>query len=122
MIPFSKKLLILDYAIAAILLVIFIGCVVTDGVFMMITTNSILASGADIYTSLSSPFDLTNIAIVIGTWCAQLGISSAAYYLVIKSEHKIQLPMRLINELPDDIKERLDLTEVINTVLTSSDN
>jgi hypothetical protein len=92
-----------------------------DGVFMIDTTKELVTSGMDIY-SITSPFDLSTFGVVLGTWCAQLGVSSAAYYMLVKSEHKIQLPMQLLNELPDDIKERIDLTEVINTVLTSTDN
>ena len=42
--------------------------------------------------------------------------------MLIKSEHKIELPMRLINDLPDEIKEEIDLTQIITTVLSTTDN
>ena len=42
--------------------------------------------------------------------------------MLIKSEHKIQLPMQMINELPDDVKEQVDMNELITTVLTTTDN
>lgn len=78
-------------------------------------------SGIDI-SSIAQPFDLGTLSIVIGTWVAQLGISSGAYYMLAKSEHKIELPMRLINELPDDIKDKVEMTELITTVLNTTDN
>ena len=49
-------------------------------------------------------------------------MTSGAYYMLCKSDHKIQLPIRLLNDLPNDIKDKVDCTEIINTVLTTTDN
>ena len=53
---------------------------------------------------------------------AQLGVSSGAYYMMSKSDHKIQLPMAMLNTMPDEIKEQLDITAVITTLLSTTDN
>ena len=39
-----------------------------------------------------------------------------------KSDHKIQLPMAMLNTMPDEIKSQLDLNQVITTVLSTTDN
>lgn len=119
--PFSKKLLILDYAIAVILLVCLFVCLIANGVYSYNMSQELIISGIDV-SSIAQPFDLGTLSIVIGTWVAQLGISSGAYYMLAKSEHKIELPMRLINELPDDIKDKVNMTELITTVLNTTDN
>lgn len=118
---FSKKLLALDYIITAILLITFFICIVTNGIYTIQVTAQLISNGLDAY-SITMPFDLDVIGIIIATWATQLGVSSAAYYMLIKSEHKIELPIRLLDDLPDDIKEQIDLTQVITTVLTSTDN
>lgn len=100
---FSKRLLRLDYIITILMLISFFVCVLINGIYGI-------------------NFDINTFGIIICSWIAQLGVSSAAYYMLIKSEHKIELPMRLINELPEDIQDKVDLTQIITTVLTSTDN
>ena len=120
---FSKKLLILDYIIAGILIGVFFICLVANGVYTMNISNELLASGIDISSiTITSPFNLDIFGVLLGTWVIQLGISSGAYYLMCKSDHKIQLPMQLVNEIPENIREQVDLTQIITTVLTSTDN
>lgn len=119
--PFSKKLLILDYVIAAILFICLFVCLIANGLYSYNISQEMIMLGMDT-SSISPPFDLNILGIVIGTWCAQLAVSSGAYYILAKSEHKIELPMRLINELPDDIKEKVEMTDLITTVLNTTDN
>ena len=120
---FSKKLLILDYIIAGILIGVFFICLVANGVYTMNISNELLASGIDISSiTITPPFNLDIFGVLLGTWVIQLGVSSGAYYLMCKSDHKIQLPMQLVNEIPENIREQVDLTQIITTVLTSTDN
>ena len=120
---FSKKLLILDYIIAGILIGVFFICLVANGVYTMNISNELLASGIDISSiTITSPFNLDIFGVLLGTWVIQLGVSSGAYYFMCKSDHKIQLPMQLVNEIPENIREQVDLTQIITTVLTSTDN
>ena len=62
--------------------------------------------------------DTANLAIVIGAWIAQLGISSGAYYWKAKAENLVKLPLYMLNELPEDMKDRVDPTRVIESVIT----
>lgn len=121
--PFSKKLLIIDYVIAVVLIMGYIVCVVLNGLYEMQYISNILVNGYDSgYLTTVQLFNLDGFGVLLGIWIAQLGISSGAYYMLIKSEHKIQLPMQMINELPDDVKEQVDMNELITTVLTTTDN
>ena len=85
--------------------------------------NNLIQLGADIsIITISPPFNLDMFGVLLSTWVIQLGLSSGAYYIMCKSDHKIQLPMTLINEMPDNIKEQVDMTTIITTVLTCTDN
>ena len=121
--PFSKKLLIIDYVIAVVLIIGYIVCVALNGIYEMNYVSNILVSGYDsAYLTTIQLFNLDGFGVLLGIWIAQLGISSGAYYMLIKSEHKIQLPMQMINELPDDVKEQVNMNDLITTVLTTTDN
>lgn len=120
---FSKKLLIADYVVAVILVAVFFICTYINGVYVMETMNKLIEMGVDVsMATVTPPFDLNIFGIFLSTWIVQLGVSSGAYYVLIKSEHKMELPIQLLNELPQDIKERVDVTQVITSVLSSTDN
>lgn len=122
-IGFSKKLLIADYVIAVILVVVFFICVYINGIYAIKTTNNLIETGIDVsMISISPPFNLDIFSIFLSTWVVQLGVSSGAYYVLVKSEHKVQLPMQLVNDLPQDIKDRVDMNQIIITVLNCTDN
>ena len=118
---FSKRLLIYDYFIALILLAVFFLGLGINGVYTMIMTNRLIEMGMDI-SSIVSPIDLTVISTILGIWAGQLAVSSGAYYIMSKSDHKIQLPIKFINELPKDVKDSVDMTQVITSVLSYTDN
>lgn len=94
---FSKKLLVTDYAILAVLLLMqFIPYI-----------------------------DKTNLTIVTVAWVAQIAISSGCYYWKAKSENLIKLAIQLLKDLPDDMKEKADPNSIITSVLgigTSNNN
>lgn len=118
---FSKKLLIADYIIALIMIAIFLICSILNGLYVKNATLDFLEIGVE--ASLSTlPFDLGSFGVLLSVWITQLGVSSAAYYVMARSEHRIELPMRLINDLPQEIKDNVDMTQIITTVLTSADN
>lgn len=120
---FSKKLLIADYVIAAVLIVAFFICTYINGSYTMDVFNRLIESGVDVsMVSISPPFNLDIFGILLGIWIAQLGLSSGAYYVLIKSEHKMELPIQLLNDLPEDIKEKVDATQIITSVLSCTDN
>ena len=120
---FSKKLLIADYIIAVVMIAVFFICVALNGIYVSNTTKELIKMGTDIsMLSITLPFNLDIFGVFLSTWIVQLGVSSGAYYMMAKSEHKIELPMQLINELPQDIKEQIDMNELISTVLSCTDN
>lgn len=120
---FSKKLLIADYVIAVVLVAVFFICTYINGVYTMETMNTLIEMGLDVSTVvIAPPFNLDIFGIFLSTWIIQLGVSSGAYYMMAKSEHKIELPMALVNDLPQDIKDQVDMTEIITTVLSSTNN
>lgn len=120
---FSKKLLFADYIIAIALILGFFICVALNGVYAKELYNSMINSGIDIsYSSIPQLFNLDGFGILLGSWVIQLGVSSGAYYMMSKSDHKVQLPMAMLNTMPNDIKEKIDLTQIITTVLSTSDN
>lgn len=120
---FSKKLLFADYIIAIALIIGYFICVHLNGSYAQSVISTLLSRGVDI-SNMSVPqiFNLDGFGILLGSWILQLGVSSGAYYMMCRSDHRIQLPCRLLNELPDDIKKDLDMTQVVTTVLSVSDN
>lgn len=120
---FSKKLLIADYIITVILVAAFFICIYVNASYVKETMNKLIEIGADISSVVISPlFDLDIFGVILGIWIAQLGVSSGAYYVLIKSERKIELPIKLLNELPEDVKEQVDVTEIITSVLSNTNN
>lgn len=88
-VEFSKKLLIMDYLI---LIVLFI-CAVT--------------------------FQNVDVTSIVVAWIAQLGISSAAYYWKAKNENRTKVPIKVIKSLPAEIRDQIDLTQVITSIIQS---
>lgn len=120
---FSKKLLFADYIIAIALILGFFICVALNGAYAKEMYAAMLNSGIDIsYSSIPQLYNLDGFGILLGVWITQLGLSSASYYLMSKSDHKIQLPMAMLNTMPDEIKAQLDMTQVVTTVLSTTDN
>lgn len=119
----SKKLLIADYTIAVVLLTVFFICACINGVYAMNTTDKLIEMGMDVsMVAISPPFNLDMFGILLGIWIAQLGVSSGAYFVLIKSERKIELPIMLLNDLPEDVKDKVDTTQIITTVLSCTNN
>lgn len=87
---FSKLLLVIDYLLLILLLLLTIVC--------------------------SSKIDLTMIAVA---WIAQCGISSTAYYWKAKNENRTKVPLNVVKSLPKNIREELDLTQIIISIITN---
>lgn len=120
---FSKKLLIADYIVALLLIAGFFICVALNGTYVKEVCNTLINSGMDIsYSSIPQLYSLDGFGVLLGAWITQLGLSSGAYYLMSRSDHKIQLPMQMLNTMPDDIKSQIDMTQIITTVLSTTDN
>ena len=67
-----------------------------------------------------APIDLSQIAVILTAWIAQLGISSGAYYFMCKSDHAKEIPAQMIKDLPKDMREKIsDPTEIIVAAITT---
>ena len=86
---FSKKLLIVDYAVLFLLLVLF----------------------------LLPDVDKINLAIVIVAWIAQIAISTGAYYWKAKAENLVKLPIVMLKDIPEDMKDKADPNSIIASVM-----
>lgn len=86
---FSKKLLIVDYLI---LVALFLCAMI---------------------------FQTVDFTTIICAWIAQVGISSAAYYWKAKSENRVKIPIKVIESLPEETREKIDLTQVITSIIQS---
>lgn len=89
---FSKKLLIADYVILILMIVAF---------FVL----SVIGN------------DTSNCAIIIGGWIAQIAVSSGAYYWKSKAENLVKLPITMLKEIPEDMKEKADPNQIIASIL-----
>lgn len=120
---FSKNLLIADYIVTVVLIVAFFICSIANGVYIMNTTNEFVALGHDVsMITITPPFSLDGFGVFFSAWTAQLAISSYAYYSLVKRERKIEMPMKMLETIPDDIKDRLDMTSIFEAVLTNTND
>lgn len=120
---FSKNLLIVDYVVTVVLIVALFICSIANGMYIMNTTKELVALGHDIsMITITPPFNLDGFGVFFSAWIAQLGISSYAYYSLVKRERKIEMPMKMLETIPDDIKDRLDMTSIFETVLTNTND
>lgn len=120
---FSKKLLCLDYIVLAVFIAGYFLCVALNGIYTRSVFNQMLADGIETsYASIPQLFTLDGFVTFFSIWIGQLGISSLAYYRMCRSDHKVQLPIRLISDLPEDVKKEVDMTQIITTVLNVNDN
>ena len=88
-VEFSKKLLLMDYLI---LIVLFICAIL---------------------------FQQVDFTTIIVAWIAQIGISSGAYYWKAKSENRTKIPFKVIESMPQEMQEKINLTEIITTIINS---
>lgn len=120
---FSKKLLIADYIVAILLIAGFFICIALNGSYAKDIYYTMLSNGMDIsYASIPQLYPLDGFGILLGVWVTQLGLSSGAYYLMSRSDHKIQLPMAMLDTMPEEIKSQLDINQFVTTVLSTTDN
>ena len=86
---FSKILLLADYAILLYLIRLF----------------------------LLPEADKTNLAIVLVAWITQIAISTGAYYWKAKAENLVKLPIIMLNDIPEDMRDKVDPNSIVASVL-----
>lgn len=87
---FSKKLLITDYVILGLL---FFAFLIVPGI------------------------DTMNWAIIVVAWIAQVAVSTGAYYWKAKAENLVKLPIIMLNDIPEDMRNKTDPNQIIASVL-----
>ena len=65
--------------------------------------------------------DTSNCAVVVGAWIAQIAVSSGFYYWKAKAENLLKMPIQLLEDLPEDMKERADPNQIIEAVIGMKD-
>ena len=65
--------------------------------------------------------DTTNMAVVIAAWIAQIAVSSGFYYWKAKAENLVKMPIQMLKDLPEDMKEKSDPNQIIASVLGLKD-
>lgn len=61
----------------------------------------------------------TDFATIIIAWIAQVGVSSAAYYWKAKTENRTKVPLKVIESMPQEMQDKIDLTQVITSIIQS---
>lgn len=89
---FCKKLLIADYAILFLMIVFF-------------------------FISTMNGHDTSNCAVIIGAWAAQIAISSGFYFWKAKAENLVKLPLYMLDNLSEEMKEKADPNQIIETII-----
>lgn len=65
--------------------------------------------------------DTTNWATVICGWFAVMAVAIGFYYWKAKSENLVKMPIQMLKDLPEDMKERADPNQIIASVLGLKD-
>lgn len=86
---FSKKLLITDYVILGLLLLAF----------------------------FVPSIDKASWAMIVVAWIAQVAVSSGAYYWKAKAENLVKLLIIMLNNIPEDMRNKTDPNQIIASVL-----
>lgn len=53
-------------------------------------------------------------------WIAQVGAATGFYYWKSRSDNRIKIPSKVIKSLPEDMRNGLDLTQVIVAIIQQS--
>lgn len=65
--------------------------------------------------------DTSNLAVVIAAWIAQIAVSSGFYYWKAKAENLVKMPIQMLQDLPEDMRERADPNQIIESVIGIKD-
>ena len=93
---FSKKLLIVDYLVLLALIILVI-------IFSYLNLNAV------------------EISAITAAWMGQVAVSSGFYYWKSKAENVLKMPIILLNELPEDMREKADPNDIIGSVIGIKD-
>ena len=52
-------------------------------------------------------------------WIAQIGVSSGFYYWKARAENRVKVPMKVLQNLPRNIHNKVDWTQVVVAIIQS---
>ncbi len=52
-------------------------------------------------------------------WIAQIGVSSGFYYWKAKADNRVKVPVKVLQDLPRNIRNKVDWTQVIVSIIQS---
>lgn len=56
---------------------------------------------------------------IICAWIAVIGASVAVYFWKAKTENRIKIPVKVIESLPSEVRDELNLTELLTAIIQS---
>lgn len=90
---YSKKLRDRDYKVLLVMLLVLIVLIIFDK-------------------------NATEWAVATGAWITHMAISTGAYYWKAKTENLVKLPIAMLKDIPEDMRERVDPNQIIASVLS----
>lgn len=112
----SRTMIKLDYTIMIILILLFVIFTIINGIHINIMDYKAFEEGNTYYVP-KTLFDLNILGTICTLWAAQMGVSSAAYYFMNKSDHKIELIPKTLEEIPPEYKEKIEPNQVIGNII-----
>lgn len=59
------------------------------------------------------------VVMITTAWIAQVGVSTGFYFWKAKQENKVKVPIKILESMPDEYKEQIDLTQIVTTILSN---
>lgn len=56
---------------------------------------------------------------VLIAWIAQISVTTGVYGWKAKSENRVKVPMKVIESLPKEVREGLEMTQIITSIIQS---
>lgn len=56
---------------------------------------------------------------IVCAWIANIGLSTTAYYWKARTENRVKIPVAVIESLPQEMLDKINLTEVITAIVQS---
>lgn len=64
-------------------------------------------------------FQTVDITAICVAWIGQVAVSTGFYYWKARSENRTKVPLNVVKSLPKAIREDLDMTQIIISILES---
>ena len=79
---------------------------------------TIILSGIAVIGTFSN-IDVTNLVTLAGIAWGELTAAHGFYYWKAKNENRTKVPIKVIESLPAEVRDQMDLTQVITSIIQS---